>query len=286
MLPEPARKLARQARRGWHDFRLARRVDEIDAFLVSYPKSGRTWLRFLLSCYFARTAKLGFEPDLQTTFKVLPNFDLDPVRGLPAAVVGRNAGRADAPLIAVSHRSYDRRFFGDKPVILLLRDPRDVCVSAFFHQTRHKKRFSGEISQFIDDRQFGLPSIIDYHNGWADGLIGRPSLVLSYEEIKRDTAGSVRRLLGFLKVPVDEAALAQAIALASFDQMKKSEQKVQISGHAYDPNDGESARMRKGKVGGFTDYLSEAEVGRIMALCRAHLSPKGSGLMALSGFAP
>src|SRR3546814_10093390 len=48
-----------------------------DAFLVSYPKSGRTWLRYLLSCYFAESAKLGFEPDLTSTFRILPNFDRD-----------------------------------------------------------------------------------------------------------------------------------------------------------------------------------------------------------------
>src|SRR3546814_18975857 len=71
-----------------------------DAFLVSYPKSGRTWLRYLLSCYFAESAKLGFEPDLTSTFRILPNFDRDPVRGIDA-FIGRT-GEAGLPLLLVS----------------------------------------------------------------------------------------------------------------------------------------------------------------------------------------
>src|SRR3546814_696322 len=55
-----------------------------DAFLTSYPKCGRTWLRYLLSHYLAETVGLGFQPDLVSTFRILPNFDCDPVRGVPA----------------------------------------------------------------------------------------------------------------------------------------------------------------------------------------------------------
>src|SRR3546814_9424585 len=45
-----------------------------DAFLTSYPKCGRTWLRYLLSHYLAETVGLGFQPDLVSTFRILPNF--------------------------------------------------------------------------------------------------------------------------------------------------------------------------------------------------------------------
>src|SRR3546814_4449335 len=48
-----------------------------DAFLTSYPKCGRTWLRYLLSHYLAETVGLGFQPDLVSTFRILPNFDCE-----------------------------------------------------------------------------------------------------------------------------------------------------------------------------------------------------------------
>jgi hypothetical protein len=279
---EPLRKLARRARRARNDFRLGRHMGQIDAFLVSYPKSGRTWLRYLLSCYLARIGGLDFEPDLKTTFRVLPNFDLDPVRGLPGFFATRKA--ASIPLVAVSHRRFDARWFGSRPVIFLVRDPRDVCVSAYFHQTRHKQRFTGDMAAFIEDAEFGIPSIAGYHNGWAAGLVPERTLVVSYEEMSRDTHGAVLRILAFLGLPVDEAALADAIARAGFDSMKQDERRTGLPGHSYDREDDESVRMRKGKVGGFGDYLSAAEAGRIATLCGSILSPQAAQLFERSGF--
>ena len=277
-----ARSLIRAARGQWNDLVLTHRVAEVDAFLVSYPKSGRTWLRYLLSSYIARIAALDFAPDLQTTFRVLPNFDLDKRRGLPA-FVGKS-GKFPLPLIAVSHRMFEPAFFADKPVVLLLRDPRDVCVSAYFHQTRHKNRFSGSMPEFIGDEQFGLPSIISYHNSWARGLAGRQSLVVSYEDMSQDIMSTASRVLSFLDLPIDESLLAAAIDEARFDSMKRAEQTTRIPAHSYDPTDEESARVRKGKVGGFADYLSADDVGRITSLCREGLSREASKLMAMTGF--
>ena len=104
MAPEFLKTAYRRVRRARNMALLERAAPSVDAFLVSYPKSGRTWLRFLLSCYFARVAKLGSEPDLHSTFRVLPKFDRDAERGLPAY-----AGRAhdvELPLVAVSHRQF------------------------------------------------------------------------------------------------------------------------------------------------------------------------------------
>jgi len=41
--------------------------------VASYPKSGRTWLRFFLACYFQKLYKLDIDLDLKTMFSLLPN---------------------------------------------------------------------------------------------------------------------------------------------------------------------------------------------------------------------
>jgi Sulfotransferase domain len=282
MLPEPAKKLAHILRRTTNDIILRRLSGHVDAFLTSYPKSGRTWLRFLLSCYFARIAGLNFEPDLRSTFRVLPNFDRDRSRGLPAFEGRRSDGTL--PLIAVSHRGYDRGLFSDRPIVMLVRDPRDVCVSAYFHETRHKHRFSGDISTFIEDEKFGVPAIIDYHNGWAEGLTNHArSLVVSYEAMHQDTVSTMVEILQFLGAPIDYEALAQAIESAKFDRMRKDEQKAGIPGHDYNLNDADSLRVRKGEVGGFGKYLSHAEAARIIEISSDRLTTGARSLMARSG---
>ena len=277
-----ARAAVRWGRRKMTDIRLANHVRDANAFLVSYPKSGRTWLRYLLSIYLAEIYNVPIKVDLETTFRILPNFDLDPHRGLPAFI--QSGARLDLPMIAVSHRGYDQRFFAHKPVVMLVRDPRDVCVSAYFHQTRHKKRFSGTIKEFVDDDQFGIKSVIDYHNGWAAGLAHGPALVVSYEDLSRDPEATVQGILAFLNIPLDGSCLQNAIAGAAFDRMKQVEQTTRIPGHSYDPNEADSGRVRKGKVGAFGEHLSDADLERIAEMMRNHLSPAASRLMASSGY--
>lgn len=281
--PEFLKSAYRQVRRQRNLMLLERTAPSVDAFLVSYPKSGRTWLRFLLSCYFAEVAKLGFEPDLHSTFRVLPNFDRDAERGLPV-FVGRDS-EVDVPLIAVSHRQFEPRLFGGRPVIILVRDPRDVCVSAYFHETKHKHRFSGSISQFIEDETYGIPAIVRYHNGWAKGLAKGRSLVVSYEEMSSSTDSAVRAILDFLGQPVSEEALTRAIEQARFSKMQKTEKKTGIPGHEYDRSDDDSLRVRKGKVGGFADTLSNIEAKRIVQICSETMVPEAKALMQRSGIA-
>ena len=52
----------------------------------------------------------------------------------------------------------------------MIRDPRDVIVSAYFAETRHKHRFSGGMSTFLQDYKLGNSALVRYLNGWADAL--------------------------------------------------------------------------------------------------------------------
>ena len=271
----------REIRRSNHDAKLQKRLGDVDAFLVSYPKSGRTWLRYLLSLYMARVYKLGFEPDLRSTFHILPNYDLDQERGLPSTEQYRDD---DMPLVAVSHRNYDADLFGRTPVIMLLRDPRDVLVSSYFHQTRHKHRFEGDIAEFLECDEYGAASIAEYHNDWAAGLAGRPSLIISYEDMSDDAHTVVRRVLEFLSIPVDEALLDEAVRKAQFDKMRKKEKQTGIPGHQYDREDADASRVRRGKVAGYTDYLGPQEDERVQAIFSQHLTDAAKVLYRRTGF--
>ena len=66
--------------------------------------------------------------------------------------------------------------------------------------------------------------------------------------------------LEFLGQPVDEVALAKdAVEQARFSKMQKTEKKTGIPGHDYDRSDEDSLRVRKGKVGGFSDTLKRQQ---------------------------
>lgn len=269
-----------------HRIRMTRKAATADAFLASYPKSGRTWFRFILSHYFAEVTAESVEQadgaiDLFSMFRIVPNFDLDPVRGIPAFRGGMQGSRL--PLILVTHRAYTRSLFLRRPVIFMVRDPRDVIVSGFFHATRHKHRFNGTMDSFIADRAQGLPAMIKYLNGWAEGLELRKNAILSYEELSRDTVGASARIIEFLGCVPAEAALSKAVIAARFETMRELEVHGGLPAHDYDRADTESLRMRRGKVGGFEDYLSTAQIARIQEQCEKELLPSAKRIVARTG---
>ena len=258
-------------------FRLASEGASANAFFISYPKSGRTWFRFILANYFSLIYGLGVKVDLHNMFTVVPNFDFNAIRGIPS-FKAKN-WPAVVPLIPVSHLPYDNMLFRRRRVIFMIRDPRDVMVSAYFHETRHKHRFSGGMLAFLQNRKLGLPTLVQYLNGWADALGKCENVVISYEELSRDAETETARVLRFIDCRIDEGVLKTAISAAGFEAMREIEVLAGIPGHDYDRNDSDSLRMRRGKAQGYTEHLSAAEISFIENYCFDNLNPAAKSLV-------
>ncbi|WP_244482717.1 MULTISPECIES: sulfotransferase domain-containing protein [unclassified Mesorhizobium] len=246
-----------------------------DAFLVSYPKCGGTWLRQILSDYFNRHARCG-NAGLSPMFEVLPDFDLDPARGIPAFRYTEE--RPSVPLVLVSHLGYRRSLFLNRPVIFMVRDPRSIIVSAYFHATRHKHCFEGNMDAFIADRKQGLPALIVYLNEWGRGLKHHENAVLSYEELTEDPAGTCTRILRFLGHTTSARELQASIDASRYDAMRELDMAGSPAAH-----DDESHQTRCGKVGGFADYLSDVQAELIEQTCMDWLTPAAVELLRRGG---
>jgi hypothetical protein len=268
----------------------SRRADrEAEAFLISYPKCGRTWLRMLLS-------------------RALENhYGAPDIDYLGGDFLGGNV--AGAPRIRVSHdddphwktpRGLDRRKrrYRGKKVVLLVRDPRDVVVSMYFERSRRERAYAGTLSQFLHERRGSLDTILAYYNVWA-GARHIPSdlLVVRYEDLRRDTERELRRLLAFLGVTdVSDETVREAVHFASFENMRKMESSGSVGSgrlRPRDPNDPESFKTRRGKVGGFVDYLSPEEIEEVERRIRSGLDasfgygePRASGAPPAAGDLP
>ncbi len=272
------------ARRKIEVYRLRRRAArEADGILASYLKAGRTWARYALSHYLNAQYGAGLSVDMESTFSLVPNFDGDPVRGLPAFRRLR-AAREDLPLLAVTHLGYRKSRFAGVPVVFMVRDPRDMMVSAYFHATRHKHNFDGDIGAFLASEDLGVPRLLRYYRGWGEGLSHSPHLVLRYEDMKADTAGALREVIGFLCWPVDEARIAQAVEASAFDRMREQELRTGLPGHSYDRSEESSLRTRKGRVGGFTSDLSPEQADGILEALRAGLSEAAHRRLRLDSY--
>jgi hypothetical protein len=262
--------------------RLRRHSTGVDAFLASYPKSGRTWFRFILANYFARVTQLDVTIDLHNMFSVLPNFALDNERGLGS--FSRSKQSSSVPLVCVTHLSYRADYFRGKPVIFLVRDPRDVLVSSYFHATKHKHRFSGTISEFLADPKQGVFDFANYMNAWAVSLNDQPHIIVTYEGLQAGTANETEKVLRFLNLEVDRQALDESVLASRFEAMRDMEKEIGIPEHDYDRGDTEGLRMRRGKVHGFTDYLGSEELKLLSDLLSSQLVPQAKTMLKGTGF--
>jgi hypothetical protein len=275
-LPRERRRHAERWLRGYEQ---CSKLARADAVIVSFGKSGRTWVRVLISRFYQLHYRLRSE--------TLLGFD------------NLHRKNRSIPRIFLTHDNYVQDYSGNrdnkrdyyaKRVILLVRSPQDVAVSQYFQwkfRMRPGKKslndypeHGAEISPYeFAMSQAGLQKIIDFMNLWAaeKDRIGE-LLIVRYEDLRADTAGVFAKIMRFLGAPEDDAAIRGAVEYASVENMRKLEQKrvFWLSGGrmtARDSGNPDSYKVRRAKVGGYRDYFDDEEVARIDAMVRAKLSP-------------
>jgi hypothetical protein len=177
--------------------------------------------------------------------------------------------------------------FDDKKIIFLARHPCDVAVSYYYHVghrvTPHRKDVKGlpadqaSIHEFVMNRDWGLPAVIAYLNRWAGNLVRIPaSLLVRYEDLRRDPTTELRRIAAFLGETFSDEQLAEAVAFADFERLKEKERENFFGSHRLTPRDlanPNSFKVRRGKVGGYRDYFTTEQAAVMDDLVRRTLSP-------------
>jgi hypothetical protein len=257
----------------------ARMLGESDLVVVSYGKSGRTWLRVLLSRYYQLRYDIPSNLLLQNDNMHVRN---------PAV-----------PRVLFTHDNYLADYTGThdsktpyapSPVILLVRHPADTAVSQFFqwkHRMRPRKKIIndypdvGDLSpiDFVLDENAGIPKIIRFMNLWASEFDKVKAIcVVRYETLRHDTANTLGRVLAFVNEKASPEELAQCVEFASVENMRSMEKDTYFQGvgdrmKPRDENNPDSYKVRRAKVGGYRDYFTDEELARIDGLVATTLSP-------------
>jgi hypothetical protein len=252
------------------------REPEPEVLVVSYPKCGRTWLRALVGRSLCRQFGLP-EAGLFKTLRLSRAAGL-----LPTQFVHDGAGGFAG--IPWDEQERDKSRFAAVKVALLVRDPRDVVVSSYFQATKRMRAHAGSIQEFIRDECFGIRTIVTMYGIWQENRhVPRDFLLLRYEEMHRDPAGCLRSLLEFMGLEhPDEAAVAAAVRYGAFENMRSLERSGTFPRKLSpgDPGDEESYKVRKGKVGGYVDYLSPDDIAYVDRVIREAGNPFGAGASA------
>jgi hypothetical protein len=163
--------------------------------------------------------------------------------------------------------------YAGKKVVLLVRDPRDVMVSCYFQATKRINVFDGPISEFVRNEKYGIRKCVSFYKHWSDNMqVPRDCLCVRYEEIHAGPQRVLQTLLHFIGVKgVTPQLLDAAVEYGRFENMKRMEASGQFDRQALRPGnakDDESYKVRRGKVGGYSEYLSQGDCEYIMQVIK------------------
>ena len=225
-----------------------------DIFLVSFPKSGNTWTRFLL-------ANLRF-PDEPATWANIDRLVPD-----PTGTTKRDFDRMPRPRIIKSHECFDPRY---PRVIYIVRDPRDVVVSQYhYHRKLRKIEDDYPIERFVTRFLAGETCP---HGSWGQNVAtwlytseGNPRfLLLRYEDLIADAARELRKVVDFLALSATPEQIAQAVERSSADRMRQLE-KGPVQHSLFKGTRNDLSFVRAAGSGGWRKDLPAPQVARIEA---------------------
>jgi hypothetical protein len=254
-----------------------------DVFVMTYAKSGTNWMMQIVwqlihhgEGEFDHIHSVVPWPDAVLISPAMKNYAIP----LDQAVEWQTA--PERKRVIKTHLNWELLPYSeDARYIAVLRDPKDVFVSAYF---------------FLRDSGLGpaMPSADTMYRiflagksflggSWAVNAAGfwaqrnKPNvLVVSFAEMKRDLEGIVRRVAGFLDIHVSEEVIREVCRKASFDYMKGIDGR--FAPFQSVPWRKRSQMMRKGKQGASSELLSPERQREMDAVCMAELQRLGSDL--------
>lgn len=181
-----------------------------DIYLVSYPRSGNTWMRVIMSeLLYGESGESikdlqHYVPDIHVKTRASDVIDAD-----------RH--------IVKSHYTY-RRSYGN--VVYIVRDPRDVVLSHYRYQEKlkyHHGRFDQFLLDWVNGRIWPC-SWLEHVNSWTGrGIQDRDLLIIRYENLLSDAVGQICKIIEFFRFDVNQEAVERAVAAASVEKMRLRE---------------------------------------------------------------
>lgn len=253
-------------------------------WLASYPKSGNTWLRFMLV-----NLLLGRQSSTENMEKLIPDIhvltaggkwppDLNFYHGFPALMKTHFVLSPRLPLGSLTGG-----------FIYVVRNPLDVIASAVNYEllnagvpTEPAERDAFRqrcVRQFIDHGstqgwvEGGFGSWEENAGSWIRNSPGIPSVVIRYEDIVRDPAAQLERVSAFLGLRADRRKIEAAVEDSSFERMRAiEEEEVTMRRQGFFSREtpvesfGQGVRfMSHGRPGAGESEISRDERARLLA---------------------
>lgn len=262
-------------------------------WLASYPKSGNTWMRALLTNYIQDGQQPAAINQLIGGPIASARFWFDEWAGIEASALSDDIIESIRPgvyrcMVAETHEPHFMKvhdawkitdsgeaLFPDdvtRAVIYIIRSPLDLAASCANHwglsldlvvDRLCELEFSlarshGSLS---DQLRQVLGSWSDHVSSWLDQS-GLPCCAVRYEDLQQNPQKTLSRVVRFAGLDYDEMRIKKAAAFADFARLQGQEERdgfKERSVHSQGPF------FRRGRVGGWRDELNEDQVQRLIA---------------------
>jgi aryl sulfotransferase len=260
-------------------------------WIASYPKSGNTWMRILLSNLLAGAARpesindlclregIAGSRELFEDQTLIDSHLLRPheIEGLRPAVHDASVASKNAARFVKVHDAWSCLADGTpllgrgaRAALYLVRDPRDAAVSLAESQTISRDRAIDQMNRATRSLGPSHSQVRQWVSDWSGHVTSwldqnsLPVYPIRYEDLRADTALVFGRALRFLGVSfesayAEEEAILRAVRHSDFAVLQRQECE---NGFA-ERSETQESFFRAGRVGDWRRHLSEAQVRRI-----------------------
>lgn len=197
-----------------HDRHVFREVDANEVYLVSFPRSGNTWVRCMVT-----TLLCGVQVTPELIQAVVPDVYVSHLTNTPKPRIRPLVIKTHAPYIDLSAR-----------VIYLVRDGREALKSYYIYAKNFPSPslfddFSTSADFFFRDDLWPCP----WHKhvrGWLDGFDSWPDeqhTLIRYEDLLRDPEGFLRSIAQFIGIDASNNEIRRAVKMNSRDRLIRTE---------------------------------------------------------------
>jgi hypothetical protein len=237
-----------------------------DVFIVTYPRSGTTWMQMIL--YQLTT---DGTIDFPHIYEYCPWFERSSRSGL-------GFEPRPSPRLFKSHLPYKKIPKGPCKYIYVARDGKDVTVS-YYHLYRSHNGFEGSFPEFFSrflrgKVEFG--SWFQHVQGWWRHRDDPNVLFLRYEDLLSDLEASIRRIIDFCGFEIAPERMPTILERCRFAFMKQHESQFDpVRGASWEQGTQGKEFLRTGRTGDWRGQLSPEQAARFDRAFEKHLGPTG-----------
>ena len=258
-------------------------------WISSYPKSGNTWMRFLIANYFFNSEK-KYNFEIANNIMVFPQasiikkfakkkelidnpYDISKywltaqehlkiIKGNVAFLKNHNA------LVTINGNEFTNDNFSIAS-IYIVRDPRDVVISYGYYNNLSLDKI---IQNLCDENLFYNLNLKHYfphveilgswkfhYTSWRDGLPNIPRIIVKYEDLVKNSYNSFYKVINFLsniiKFNLDEEQIKFSVDNSRFEKLQSSEKKF-----GFAVNEGNTNFFRSGKTQQWKKLLNNSQI--------------------------